>query len=411
MGFDVEPEHLGGFAEMLAALNDPFDEACSQIAEHGKADGLDGILGELLEESVAEASRAVHRTATTANAAVEATAWSVRVAAWEYTRDEATNTERFDPTAGRGGMEPLPGSVRYPLNAYPPLAKPDSPLPSPEEVADDLSGLAGFLDFVMEIAASAVVAGNNSPTGAALRHVLCEWRALDRAGIALEQAADRLCHVEADINLGLERLLQHWRGGAADACAAHVRRLSAGVGDIGAYARILGEAYQVAAMLVQKSAAALVKGIDEQVNSYIGTGWKFFAKTITRLIPFVGQIIAVKDAVKLVDHLTDLFDNINRLIKNTAKRLQESCIAQIVDNLGGSRMQAGRINFALNDIMGKAGEYGPKATAAAELMFELEEVGQASRRLNDSPDDIENMPTAADIYQAGGTESERRRPS
>ncbi|RZS44203.1 hypothetical protein EV193_10178 [Herbihabitans rhizosphaerae] len=400
MGFDVEPKELGGYAEMLDALGDPLTEAKDHLNAHVQVYALTGILGGAVAEALDKECSEIGLHVSNAAFSLGDTAGKLRLSAWQYAKDETNAEIKFKPNRP-GDPEPLPDSVKYPLDHYPKLPKPESARASLEEVAGDIDGITGIVDAILSVAA------DKSALTIIISDVLCDWQILDRAGIALEDAGNRVDHVKADMEQGLAKVLQHWKGGAADTFAAHMERRIAGLGDIAASARIIGEAYQIGALLIEMAAKRLVSGINKVVVNLVGDS--FFSvviKGLKRLIPVIGQLLTANDAKNAVRVIGQLVTSIETFLRDVVNKLTEMQFAKMV-----GKESAERVVGTVDSLAETAVKFGEGAVIAADKAWDAVEMRRDAERLATSPNDIEKMPEWGDYQGAGATKSERSRES
>jgi uncharacterized protein YukE len=367
---------------------------------------LGGALAEPMHTAAGKLSRMTMSRVVTANSVK----MNLNAAAWQYWNDDHGNAKKFDQ-AGDEQAEPMPGAVPYPVQ-YPNLDVPDSELKSPDEIAGDMDGLAGAINDLCEFV-------GQSPVSALLTDLLSDWRVLDRAGIALQHTGDRLDHVRDDVRDNLGRLLEQWEGDAADAFRDYLTRYAGAVEDQAAVHRLLGECYRLTAEAIQAVAAKGVAAITQKFNEFLGDRWwKFLLKWGLRLVPGLGEIVTVEQAIEMLDGIVKALKEARERLDEFLRALRDEAIAGVVAFLDGQGEQARKgVEFMqrsaqfydkVERVAEKAGDTAEKVQDfAGEAIHDTEIVADFARLTTDTPDGLDQAP--ADDYSAGDTKQERSR--
>jgi uncharacterized protein YukE len=409
MGFTVRPEELAGYGNMMDELSHPIYEVVETIGLHIGVP-LEGVLGEALTEPMRTASSKLSSMTMDRVVTANSVKMNLNAVAWQYWNDENGNAKKFE-RPGDEQTEPMPGAVSYPVR-YPELDVPDSELKSPEEIAEDIDGLAGAINDICEFV-------GDSPVSHLLTNLLSDWRALDRAGIALQQTGDRFDHVRDDVRDNLEKLLGQWEGDAADAFRDYMTRYANAVEDQAAVHRLLGECYRLTAEAIQAVAAKAVAAVTQKFNEFLGDRWwKFLLKWGLRLVPGLGQIVTVAQATEMLTSIVNALTAAREELDAFLEALREDAIKGAVAFLEGQGEQAKKgIEFMkqskefydrVERVAEKVGDTADKVKDFAEEAAHTAGVADDLIRLTaDTPDGLHQAP--ADAYSAGDTKAQRRK--
>jgi uncharacterized protein YukE len=407
MGFSVVPEALAGYGNMMDDLSHPIYEVVQTIGSDIDV-ALGGVLGAVLAEPMHTAAGKLSTMTMSRVVTANSVKMNLNTAAWQYWNDDHGNAKKFDQV-GDEQTEPMPGAVSYPVH-YPNLDVPDSELKSPDEIAEDIDGLAGAINDVCEFV-------GQSPVSALLTDLLSDWRVLDRAGIALQQTGDRLDHVRDDVRDNLGKLLGQWEGDAADAFRDYMTRYANAVEDQAAVHRLLGECYRLTAEAIQAVAAKGVAAVTQKFNEFIGDRWwKFLLKWGSRLVPGLGQILTVEQAVEMLTGIVNALKEARERLDEFLRALRDDAIKSVVAFLEGHGEEAKKgVEFVqrsmqfygkVERVAERMGDTAEKVKDfAEEAAHQTEIVADFARLTTDTPEGLDQAP--AGDYSAGGTKEER----
>lgn len=309
-GFEVEAHYVSGYGDLMSAEQSNISAIRDHVEYFARANPeyYEGLLS-LLTVPVNEYASSVTDRLGDRWGDTRDTANELHRVAWVYLDQEEENARTF---AGEVSYLADEDAESYPSSS-PELPRLEVTEMDFTEEFQDLGTLMFFLVWFFKLALGW------GPYNDLIEKLAGNWNALDVAGDALINAGNGAEQVAGSMTDGLATLDEHWNGGAAQACAGYVTRLSGAVGEEGPLNRTVGKLYKLIAEEAQEAIRQIIRDLTvptEDIADKLG-----YVRVCVVWLPMKEP---VGDAVATLENCKELFNAAKGMVETIESVVEQT---------------------------------------------------------------------------------------
>lgn len=361
-GFEVEAHYVSGFGDLMSAEQGNISAIREHVEYFARANPeyYEGLLS-LLTVPVNEYASSVTDRLGDRWGDTKRTANELRRVAWTYLGQEEENTRTL---FGEVSYAPDGDAESYPSSS-PELPRLEVAEMDFSEEFQDLGVLMFYLVWFFHTFLGW------APHNDLIEKLAGNWNALDMAGDALINAGNGAELVAGSMTDGLATLDAHWNGGAAQACAEYVTRLSGAVGEEGPLNRTVGRLYKLIAEEAQEAIRQIIRDLTvptEDIGTKLG-----YSRACILWVP-IGES-SMEDAVATLENCKDLYNAAKGMVETIESVVEQA--KTFVESLV-NMSEASNVDQVVDEMANALGPWGQQVQEGLATTADIADLADTS---------------------------------